>query len=172
MSNTKILVTALLTYIVVCVAGGAAYYYYTYMMPPPIEAQAGEVPPPPPGPPPGPPPEEKPEETQKAELARAKAEAAAKAAEEAKAKALAKQEARKNAAVRERNMVTSSRLPAAVSPLLVRETASTPSMSTLWRSIVFMSMAAPMHNSTASCGSSSSTRRPKSRCFGAAIASI
>lgn len=81
MSNTKILVTALLTYIVVCVAGGAAYYYYTYMMPPPIEAEAGEVPPPPP---PGPPPEEKTEEAQKAEMARAKAEAAAKAAEEAK----------------------------------------------------------------------------------------
>lgn len=112
MSNTKILVTALLTYIVVCVAGGAAYYYYTYMMPPPIEAEAGEVPPPPPpGPPPGPPPEEQPEGADKAELARAKAEAAAKAAEEAKAKALAKQEARKNAAVRERNM---ARLTAAM----------------------------------------------------------
>ena len=97
-SNTKILVTALMTYIVVCLAGGAAYCYYTMMAPPPAEAETGELPPPKPR-------EKTDEAARKAEETKAKAEAAAKAAEEAKKKAAEKQQARSRAARRDLDKV-------------------------------------------------------------------
>lgn len=103
MSNTKILVTALLTYIVVCLAGGAAYYYFTMMAPPPMGIEEETKPSPPPPPPAA---GESPEEAaRKAEEARGKADEAAKAAEEAKAKAAEKQQARARVAQRELDMV-------------------------------------------------------------------
>lgn len=95
MSNTKILMTALMTYITVCIAGGAAYYYYTMMAPPPAEVEAGGQSPP--GPLGG-----SPEEAaRKAEEAKAKAETAATAAEEAKKKAAEKQQAKARIARRD-----------------------------------------------------------------------
>lgn len=66
MSNTRILVTALLTYLAVCVVGGGIYYYYSMMMPPPPSQEEAAGPPgaaPPEEPQPGP--EETPEEKAK-----------------------------------------------------------------------------------------------------------
>lgn len=95
MSNTKILVAALLTYLVVCIVGGAAYYYYSMMAPPPPSVEvAAEKPPKEKPPEPGATPEEE----------AMKAEAAAKEAEAVKSKALEKQKARQDAAARERDM--------------------------------------------------------------------
>ena len=97
MSNTKILMTALMTYIIVCIAGGAVYYYYSMMAPPPAEAEALE-------PPPGPPGKSPEEMARKAEEAKAKADAAARAAEEAKKKAAEKQQAKVRVANRDRDI--------------------------------------------------------------------
>jgi hypothetical protein len=95
LSNTKILVTALLTYLAVCIAGGAGYYYYSMMAPPspPLEEKAEK-----------PPKEKPPEPKATAEEAAMKAAAAEREAEAVKAKAAEKQKARQNAAVRERDM--------------------------------------------------------------------
>lgn len=94
MSNTKILVTALLTYIVVCIAGGAAYYYYAMMAPPPAMEEAEAKPQAPAPPPPG----ESPEEAAR------NAEAAQMEAREREAREQERQKLRQQAAQREREM--------------------------------------------------------------------
>ena len=99
MSNTRILVTALLTYLAVCVVGGGIYYYYSMMMPPPPSQEEAAGPPgaaPPEEPQPGP--EETPEEKAK------RLEAAAKEAEAQKAKEKERQQARLEAIKREAEM--------------------------------------------------------------------
>lgn len=94
MSNTKVLVTALLTYLLVCGAGGVAYYYYSMMAPPPPGVETEVTPPPDEK---SPPPGEKPEEPKSPEEA-------AKEAEARRNKEIERQQAKERAAVRDRKM--------------------------------------------------------------------
>ena len=105
MSNTKILVTALLTYLLVCIIGGGAYYYYVMSAPPGpppdvIEAQKTS-------------PAKELKEEPKEETPEDKAAKEAQAAE-AQAQAQAKAEARKKSQEdqakreRERSILTAS----------------------------------------------------------------
>lgn len=98
MSNTKILVTALLTYLLVCIAGGGAYYYYEMSAPPPDAPPpvAQEKKPPPPG--------QEPKEEPKEETPEEKEAKAAEAKAQAQARAEARKKSEEDQAKRDREM--------------------------------------------------------------------